>query len=134
MYPRKEKQMFNVKVDNYNIQFTFQHIRDIGYEIGISDVTRCILRVNGQEYNGVAACSIYDSFDKERGRKLSLKRALDEARKAQELPWNVRFFIWTRYQQRHVPNAEWTVYGDDPTPIASGTLDAQYEKPLNPVS
>ena len=118
--------MFNVKVDKYNVQFTFSHIRGIGEAVNISDVTRCVLRVNGQEFNGIAACSTADVFNKEKGRKLALKRALEQAREKVELPQMVRFQVWERYHQRHIENRHWYGFGGDSEPIATGTLDPEY--------
>lgn len=127
--------MFNVKVDNFNIQFTFQHNRNVGEVVGISDITQCTLRVNGQEFHGVAACSAKDKFDKEVGRKVSLRRALDAARGKVEIPFNVRFFIWERYFARHISNKNWVVaaFSSNGTgqydTLATGILDAAYDKP-----
>lgn len=106
--------MFNVKVHDYNIQFTFKHHRDIGSAVNVSDITECTLIVNRMSFLGISACSTADNFNKQIGRKIALKRALEECRKHMEIPYEVRMLVWWRYHERDIPNGEWehvVVYG-----------------------
>lgn len=126
--------MFNVKVGEFNVQFTFQHLTGLAVEIGeyssmpVQAVTNCTLRINGQEFCGMAVCSAYDVFLREKGRKISLARALAEARAKIDVPHDVRECIWLRYFDRGIPNKEWriedAVYSRG---VAIGILDPQYQ-------
>jgi len=123
--------VFNVSVDKFNVQFTFAHMRSIGEGVGITDITECDLYINGEQFTGVAACSKHDVFNKEVGRKVALKRAIEDARKRVELSQIVRECIWQRYFFRAVSNSEFTVYQDSvAAPVATGRLntDLPYKK------
>lgn len=123
--------MFNVKIRDKNMQFTFSHYTNVGEEVGIQAITYCRLVINGVTFSGTAACSVHDRFDRERGRKLALARALQVARKVTPLEWVERYAIWTRYQDRRLTNAEWEyaiVLPLGPTVQATGVLDDEYAK------
>lgn len=57
--------------------------------------TRCILQNDFEEVVGVSLCHKNDTFDKEIGRKLSLKRALEEAVTVSKAE---RTQIWENYR------------------------------------
>lgn len=118
--------MFNVKVNNLNIQFTFKHFRDVGEAVNVSDVTQCTLKINQDEFHAIAACSMKDKFDKEKGRKISLRRALDEARKKIEMSPRERQAVWERYFQRNESNMTWQWLWNEQT-LADGKLDPEYQ-------
>src|SRR5687767_13719402 len=104
-------------------------MRDIGQDVGISDITCSILRAYGQEFNGVASCSAQDNICAESGRKLRLKSEKESARGKVELDAVVRYCIWQRYFGRHIPNQEFYVLGENAYgPIAVGVIDPQYER------
>jgi len=92
--------MFKTVVGPYEVEFTFRHTRDANFEVKpgkvITDITSCLLRVNGEDFNSLAACLKEDIFSKEQGRKLSLERALHEA----QLPRTVRTAVWNTYWNR----------------------------------
>lgn len=98
--------MFSLQHDCFDIAFTFQHIKDIEGDVGIKAATYCTLRINGQEFNSVAACSSKDQFNKDKGRKIALARALKVAREKLTLPRTLREVIWYRYFTRQMCNAE----------------------------
>lgn len=121
--------MFNVKIDKFNIQFTFSHVRNIGQEVGISDVTLCTLKVNDDSFTATAACSLKDVFNKEVGRKVALARVLKAAREKVELPHVVRDAVWARYFGRWCSNKEWVYLFIDAKGNefeSTGTLDEKY--------
>jgi hypothetical protein len=118
--------VFNVKIADKNVQFTFNHLRGVGEGVGISDVTVCTVIVNGEEFRGMAACSEKDVFVKEIGRRIALRRALGAARETTELAHEVREAVWKRYWTRDIPNADWTLQEPDGTIVATGLLDEKY--------
>jgi hypothetical protein len=121
--------MFNVSVDKFNVQFTFTHMRNVGEGVGITDVTSCDLYINGEQFTGVAACSKHDVFNKEVGRKIALKRAIEAVRTKVELPQIVRECVWQRYFGRHIANDMFAVY-DSTGIVARGLLN--YALPHKP--
>lgn len=99
--------MFSLTVDDYNIAFTFTHMTLDPERAHVQAATICTLKVNDKEYSGTAACSVKDIFNKDKGRKIALARALKEARESSEIPFKVRDAIWHRYFLRGVPNKEY---------------------------
>lgn len=103
--------------DNLAVGFTFQHDLGFGTEIGIKGVTQCILHVTDTTpllkdpgalilpyiYNGSACCSAKDDWDKNKGRKVALGRALKMA----GLDRTQRSAVWARYHARKFTNAEY---------------------------
>ncbi len=120
--------MFNVKVNKYNIQFTFKHLRDLRTSVA-NDATQCIMIVNGTEFQGQAVCSLKDAFCKERGRKVALARALKQVREKIEMSPGERRAVWDRYFARDIHNKNYEAYVEEFTDyMASGVLDPEYQK------
>lgn len=92
--------MFRASVGNYDVAFTFRHDRDVNFEIKrnkvVTAVTSCFLTVNTENFEALAACAAEDNFCKEKGRKISLARALNEA----QIPKDVRTAVWELYFKR----------------------------------
>ena len=92
--------MFKVTAEPYEIAFTFRHTRDTNFVIKprkiITDVTSCLLTVNSEQFDTVAACVSGDKFNKAVGRKIALAKALQEAK----LPRPVRTAVWQAYWNR----------------------------------
>lgn len=92
--------MFKLTVDKYDIAYTFRHTRDTNFVIRpnkvITDVTSCLMTVNTEQFDTVAACVSGDAFNKSVGRKIALAKALNEA----QLPRPVRAKVWASYWER----------------------------------
>lgn len=93
--------MFRLKVDGCELQYSFQHDRDVNFVIKpnkvITDVTSCKMLINGDTLiTGTAACLQGDHFNKEKGRKIALARALKEAGVARD----TRVLVWEGYFDR----------------------------------
>lgn len=92
--------MHRLQVDQYQIEYTFRHNRDVNFEIRpghvVSDVTSCPMWINGESFEGLAACSKEDTYDKAKGRKIALARSLYAA----QVPRNVRTAVWKEYFSR----------------------------------
>tara|TARA_R110000868_G_scaffold297468_5_gene557802 strand:+ start:914 stop:1201 length:288 start_codon:yes stop_codon:yes gene_type:complete len=92
--------MFKVTADKYDIAFTFRHTRDTNFVIKpnkvVTDITSCLLTVNTEQFNTLAACVSGDAFNKATGRTISLTKALYEA----QLPRPVRAAVWKAYWNR----------------------------------
>ena len=94
--------MFHVTLPEGNIAFSFQHIRGTNFEVRpgklVTDITKCDFLLDGKAFSGLAACAAGDKFEKETGRKVALKRAMQDAK----LSRDSRTMIWGRYLNRHV--------------------------------
>lgn len=92
--------MFAVEVNNKVVKFTFRHTRDCYFKIKpnkiVTDVTSCRMEIGDQQFDTLAACLQGDQFNKEKGRKIALKRAMDEAK----LDRSERTAIWDAYFNR----------------------------------
>lgn len=92
--------MFKLTAGSYDIAYTFRHTRGANFEIKpnkvVTDVTSCLLTVNNEQFDAVAACVNGDNFNKAVGRKLALSRALNEA----QLPRDIRRQVWETYFNR----------------------------------
>ncbi len=116
--------MLKVKTNVGEVAFTFAHYRDIDVIIDnkrgdiITDATTCKVIVPGEKpVLGVATCSLYDNFDKDKGRKIALERALDSTTELAPLSTQpristpdrraVRKGIWDRYHARRQSNEEY---------------------------
>lgn len=99
--------MFTINTPSHNIKFTFQHkhyeptqIRD---KVWVDADTLCILEVDGTTHYEWAYCSVKDNFNKERGRKTSLAKAL----KISGLDKDTKTAIWERYFYRDISNEDY---------------------------
>jgi hypothetical protein len=97
--------MFHLNIkSNYNtdlaISWTFRHYRATDFEIrpkkSVTDVSYCVLTVNGVQFTGLAACAQGDTFNKDIGRKVALTRAMKDAK----LEKYIRTEIWSKYFNR----------------------------------
>lgn len=98
--------MLKVQTSKGEIAFTFAHYRDIECWVGdhlVTDVTHCSLLTNGKLIAGVGLCGEYDHFNKDKGRKLALVRALQNAK----LDRKIRTEVWKRYHARRQSNIEY---------------------------
>ena len=72
--------MFDLVVDNVHYFVNFQHMFVNGWRLSYETVCRIFVRNHDGSpeylYNGVAQCSWKDHFDKSRGRKIALAKAL----------------------------------------------------------
>lgn len=98
--------MFIVKTPQHTIKFTFNHEHfptpvEIEHRHFVKASTACFLEVDGRQSMGFAACSHLDAFNKERGRKLALARAIARAK----LDKADRTAVWDRYHYRDISNA-----------------------------
>jgi len=85
-----------IKDGENEIEIMFDYICDP--EFGRS--TQSTIRLNNKPVStGFATCSCTDNFSKSVGRKLSLTRAIDIAKKNGEIDKNVSKKIWETYRQ-----------------------------------
>lgn len=117
--------MFHVKVGDKDIRFTFKHLT-FGRGAPAKASTSCFLEVDQKGAIGIAACAWADNFNKERGRKLALARAIAAFRKTNELTYHERDIIWNRYFWRSIPNGTYTypMFPDEISPVQA-TSEAQ---------
>lgn len=91
--------MFTVEInDKYKINISFEHIKK-GYWS-----TRCYMKsdIANIEVIGVANCFSKDNFSRKIGRKLSLKRALEEWENCSPMRDAViREMVWNKYWELH---------------------------------
>jgi hypothetical protein len=92
--------MFEIDFNGQIVQFSFQHFRNVNFEIKpnrtVTDVTYCRLMVDNKLHIGLASCVAGDIFRKETGRKNALARAMKEAK----LSKDCRTYIWGIYLNR----------------------------------
>ena len=103
--------MWQVKSQDFDVKFTFRHMRGLNYVDNrtghtITDATLCDVIVNDKPYWAISCCSAADNFNKEVGRKVALARAIEKARKEVDLPKPIRQQIWQRYFNRTTVNNE----------------------------
>lgn len=107
--------MFKVKVNGREIAFTFRHeFNSIPVEIkpGIlikATTTASVDNGKGTVIYGVSQCSFSDNFDKDKGRKLALAKALKDS----GIDYNERSAIWNRYHNRYISDEEYEVLSSD---------------------
>lgn len=86
-----------VNHDGEQFKVVFKH----GCTFGGKKFTRCIIECDEKHVSeGLACCSSRDQFSKERGRKLSLARALNEAFSHKDSAKDIRKAFWEEYLKR----------------------------------
>lgn len=104
--------MFRVKVNGREIAFTFQHktlpsLAEIRKGVLIKSITTATVdNGRGTTLVGRAMCSALDNFDKDKGRKIALAKALKES----GLDHKERSIIWDRYHARYLSDEEYEVW------------------------
>ncbi len=88
------------------VYYTFQHCQEPvmytpwpGYK-QVKGYTRCTMTMNGTTFAAYAYCAMSDTFNKETGRKVALKKVLEEAK----LSRDDRRAVWLSYHDRSWPN------------------------------
>lgn len=98
--------MFQVKIEDKLFDVTFEHrfYQDVlpnseWYSKNIRARTTCAIEQHDIAFGGFGAayCSVHDQFDKNKGRKLSLTRALQEFTKDK----TIRKLFWDQYFSIH---------------------------------
>lgn len=107
--------MLKVTVNDLTVGFTFQHdLGGFGEDIGIKGITQCTLHVTEKPkqegdsvltslYNGAALCSSLDVWNRDKGRKIALARAM----RLSDLDKTVRTAVWIRYHHRNLTNEQY---------------------------
>lgn len=88
-----------------DIYFSFRHEhwdepRQVSARDSAKAVTYCNMRMDNIIHAEPAFCSVLDNFDKEKGRKVSLARAMDYF----NLSKATRRLVWEAYFDRMVPS------------------------------
>jgi hypothetical protein len=86
-----------VNQDGKEFKVVFKH----DCTLGGRRFTKCLIECDGgPTFEGVAFCSSKDHFSKERGRKVSLARALKEAFLSTDSAKSIRTAFWNAYLGR----------------------------------
>lgn len=91
-----------VKTQDGEVKFFFKHEAPVWKRNGsrkarglaASGVTVCVLSYQERTFVGIARCSASDRYEKDRGRQIALKRAIEQ------LPNEVRRTVWESYSAR----------------------------------
>lgn len=93
-----------------NVAFSFHHERDTDFQVRdnkvVSDVTVCDFLLDGKQFSGLAVCASGDKFEKEVGRKIALKRAMDQAELRRELRSEIWGLYFNRFPDKNQPTVE----------------------------
>jgi hypothetical protein len=93
--------MFRLTAENgMEIAFGFSHSKLDPTAAKAKAITLCHLSVADKRVTAFALCSVKDNFNKEKGRKIALSRALQESGLGRE----DRELVWYRYFSREMPN------------------------------
>lgn len=107
--------MFETQWQGRKVSFTFDHTLLKGENevilpgVPVKGWTICTLEIEVPgsdlplQYRALAACSVKEGFDRAKGRKMSLARALQKS----ILDKEGRIAVWDRYFSRGVSNKDW---------------------------